>query len=97
MRLMRLSGLSLPLMLLIVSGCAGFPKRPSGHVYHLNTIEGAAYEMSVPTKAGDDFKYTGNKKPIAEMDKYFAISPSYMLDLKFWIEDVKEYAEDKCK
>lgn len=92
-----LSVLALHLMLLINLGCDSFPKRPDGHVYQLNTVAGEAYQMSVPRSTNDDFKYTGKDIPLDSADKYFCVSPEYMIRLQFWMSDVVKYAEEKCK
>jgi len=73
------------------------PKRPDGFVYHIDTVSGVAYQFSVPKSAHDDFKYTGKEIPLNEMDKYFAVSPDYQFKLQAWMQDVEEYAKDKCK
>lgn len=91
------SALSLLSMLLMLSGCVGFPERPNGHLYHIDVPGGVSYEMSVPKDPKEDVKYNGNEKPIQDMDKYFCVSPEYFLDLKFWAKDVVEYSEDRCK
>lgn len=93
----KLSAFNPLLICLIVSGCSSFPQRPNGYVYNLDTHSNVGYQMSVPRKSSEDFKYTGKDIPVKEMDKYFCVSPEYLLKLQFWADDVTEYAKDKCQ
>lgn len=77
--------------------CSGFPKRPDGFVYHLNTVDGVAYEMAAPKTPHDNFKPTNRELKLDELDTYFCVSPSYQLDLNFWVQDVIKAAKEKCK
>lgn len=93
----KLHVLKLPLILLMLSGCEQFPKRPSGYLYNMDAMNEVAYELRVPDSPRDSFEYTGKDKPLPEMDKYYCISPEYFLELKFWAQDVEKWAKDKCE
>ena len=93
----RLSALTLLWIFLINNGCEGFPERPEGNVYNLNSQENIGYEMSTPKGVEGEFKYTGKDKPILEMDKFFCVSPEYLIKLKNWAKEVQKYSKEKCQ
>lgn len=99
MQRQRMSVLLLLAIYLIINslGCIGLPKRPNGFVYHIDIINGVAYQFSVPKSAYGDFKYTGKDRHLTELDKYFCVSPDYQFDLQAWMQDVEDYAKDKCE
>jgi hypothetical protein len=66
-------------------------------VYHVDTKSGVAYQFSVPQTARGDFKYTGKNLSIEKMDKFFCVSPSYQLDLQFWVQDVVDISKKRCE
>lgn len=94
---LKKSASTLLLICLTVSGCNGFPERPKGNLYQLNTVEGKAYEYEIPKTIDGGYKYTGKDMYIIDLDNYFCISPSYQAEVKAWMKAVEKYAEDKCK
>lgn len=82
---------------LTLSACSGFPERPQGYVYAVNTNLSIGHEFEAPKNIKAPFEYTGKDKSLKDMDKYFCVSPEYLVKLKSWIKDVVEYSKDKCK
>lgn len=96
MPFLKLDVFKLLLMSLMLSGCSGFPTRPSGHIYNVDSKSGVAYKMSIPQKSNQDFKFTGEEVQLKMIDKYFCVSPEYLMKLQFWMDDVRDYSEEKC-
>lgn len=77
--------------------CGGFPTRPEGFMYSIDTEEGVAYQFKVPTNPLEQIEFTEIELPIEQIDKYICASPEYTLELRRWAEQVIKHAEENCK
>ena len=71
------------------------PKRPDGEICALNVPKGICHRLQIPEHEDGEWKYLGDR-PLTDVDKYFALSPEYMLKLKNYVKDLREWAEKKC-
>ena len=85
-----MSKLLLSLFLVTLTAC-GLPKIPDIDPYVIRTKQGVGIKCFLVDKEKLEFKCDPNiKKPLSEMDGYFAISSKQTSEAISWIRNTKE-------